>query len=59
MGGAGGANKGKAESEKDHDLPEWLRNMENTEDLLGPQPKTVPGGVIGGDYRDLNAGQPE
>lgn len=56
MGGMGGANKGKGEDDADHSLPEWLRNMENTEELLGPQPKTIPGGVIGGDYEDPHAG---
>ncbi|AHH20599.1 hypothetical protein NONO_c58220 [Nocardia nova SH22a] len=52
MGGMGGA-KGKGEGEeKTHDLPEWLRNMENAEELLGPAPRTIPGGVIGGDYTE-------
>ncbi len=50
MGGMGG--KGKSEQDKDHELPEWLRTMEHTRDLLGPEIKTVPGGVIGGDYAD-------
>ncbi|MBB5911554.1 hypothetical protein BJY24_000421 [Nocardia transvalensis] len=49
----GGARGGKSEDdEKGHDLPEWLRNMENAEELLGPAPRTIPGGVIGGDYSD-------
>ncbi|PSR61175.1 hypothetical protein C8258_26985 [Nocardia sp. MDA0666] len=56
MGGLGGA-KGKSEGEeKTHDLPEWLRNMENTEELLGPAPRTIPGGVIGGDYAEPPTG---
>ncbi|WP_433761875.1 WXG100 family type VII secretion target [Nocardia sp. CA-135398] len=46
MGGGRGQSKGDDES---HQLPEWLRNMENTEELLGSAPKTVPRGVIGGD----------
>ncbi|MEV2224539.1 hypothetical protein AB0E01_32335 [Nocardia vinacea] len=49
MGGGRGQSKGDDES---HQLPEWLRNMENTEELLGPDPKTVPGGVIGGDHAE-------
>lgn len=49
MGGGRGQSKGDDES---HQLPEWLRNMENTEELLGPGPKTVPGGVIGGDHAE-------
>lgn len=50
MGGMGGAKGGKGEEDSSHEIPDWLRNMENTEELLGPQPKTIPGGVIGGDY---------
>lgn len=46
MGGGRGQSKGDDES---HQLPEWLRSMENTEELLGPAPKTIPGGVIGAD----------
>ncbi|MFI6774620.1 hypothetical protein [Nocardia sp. NPDC050412] len=49
MGGGRGQSKGDDES---HQLPEWLRNMENTEELLGPAPKSVPGGVIGGDHAE-------
>ena len=51
MGGMGGANKGgKDDEDRSHAIPEWLRTMENTEELLGAQEKTIPGGVIGGDY---------
>ncbi|WP_040817931.1 WXG100 family type VII secretion target [Nocardia jiangxiensis] len=51
MGGMGGAaGKGKGEDDKEHSLPDWLRNMENAEELLGPAPKSIPGGVIGGDF---------
>ncbi|WP_067887128.1 WXG100 family type VII secretion target [Nocardia vaccinii] len=51
MGGIGGAaGKGKGEDDKEHSLPDWLRNMENAEELLGPTPKSIPGGVIGGDF---------
>ncbi|MFX0578015.1 hypothetical protein [Nocardia nepalensis] len=49
MGGGRGQSKGDDES---HQLPEWLRNMENTEELLGPAPKTVAGGVIGADHAE-------
>ncbi|WP_063045694.1 WXG100 family type VII secretion target [Nocardia pseudovaccinii] len=55
MGGMGGMGAGRGQSKGDddsHQLPEWLRNMENTEELLGPGPKTVPGGVIGGDHAE-------
>lgn len=56
MGGmGGGTGKGKGEDDKEHSLPDWLRNMENAEELLGPTPKSIPGGVIGGDFdRDPN-----
>jgi hypothetical protein len=50
IGGVGAGGKGKSEDEKEHQLPEWLRTMENTDELLGPQPRTVPGGVIGGNH---------
>lgn len=52
MGGMGGlGSTGKSgDSDREHNLPDWLRTMENTEELLGPAPRTVPGGVIGGDY---------
>ncbi len=49
MGGGRGQSKGDDES---HQLPEWLRNMENTEELLGPAPKAIPGGVIGADHAE-------
>ncbi|WP_280370228.1 hypothetical protein [Nocardia wallacei] len=52
MGGLGGGRGKPEDDEKAHELPEWLRNMENAEELLGPAPKTIPGGVIGGDYAD-------
>ncbi|MBF6172611.1 WXG100 family type VII secretion target [Nocardia blacklockiae] len=51
MGGAGGKGKGE-EDESTHAIPDWLKNMENAEELLGEVPKTIPGGVIGGDYAD-------
>lgn len=51
MGGMGapGARGGGKDDESTHEIPEWLRNMENTEELLGEAPKTLPGGVIGAD----------
>ncbi|MQY19493.1 WXG100 family type VII secretion target [Nocardia macrotermitis] len=49
MGGMGGAAGKSGSDDKEHSLPDWLRNMENTLDLLGPEIKTLPGGVIGGD----------
>ena len=52
MPGMGAPGKGKSEDEKTHEIPEWLRNMENAEELLGPAPRTIPGGVIGGDHTE-------
>ncbi|WP_157121472.1 hypothetical protein [Nocardia miyunensis] len=46
MGGMGGG-AGKKDEDKDHQTPEWLKNMENTEELLGPEIKHLPDGVIG------------
>ncbi|MET7772925.1 hypothetical protein [Nocardia sp. NPDC005366] len=50
MGGMGaGRGGGQSEQDSSHGIPDYLITMENTEELLGEQPKTVPGGVIGGD----------
>ncbi|MGO4648817.1 hypothetical protein AB4305_28255 [Nocardia sp. 2YAB30] len=48
--GMGGARGGKSEDESEHKTPDYLINRENTNELLGELPKTVPGGVIGGDH---------
>ncbi|MFC4125767.1 WXG100 family type VII secretion target [Nocardia rhizosphaerae] len=48
MMGAPGA-RGKGEGDDEHKLPDYLVNAENTEELLGEQPRTIAGGVIGGD----------
>ncbi|MFF0491264.1 WXG100 family type VII secretion target [Nocardia sp. NPDC004068] len=43
--------RGKSEDDENtHDTPDWLKNMDNTEELLGKPPRTIPGGVIGGDH---------
>ncbi|MEV0337782.1 WXG100 family type VII secretion target [Nocardia sp. NPDC050713] len=47
MGGLGARPGGKSEDDGDHKIPEYLITMENTEELLGELPKTLPGGVIG------------
>ncbi|WP_063915491.1 hypothetical protein [Nocardia salmonicida] len=50
MGGMGsGRGGGKSEEDESHQIPDWLKNMENTEELLGEMPRVVQGGVIGGD----------
>ncbi|NEW50977.1 hypothetical protein GV792_13005 [Nocardia cyriacigeorgica] len=50
MGGMGaGAGRGGSSTEEEHKTPDYLINAENTDELLGEVPKTVPGGVIGGD----------
>ncbi|WP_225727451.1 MULTISPECIES: hypothetical protein [unclassified Nocardia] len=43
----GAAGKGKGDEDSEHKIPDWLINQENTDELLGEQPKTLPGGVIG------------
>ncbi|MFD3461706.1 hypothetical protein ACFWVM_18490 [Nocardia fluminea] len=49
MGGMGGGRGGgKSEEDESHEIPEWLKNMENTEELLGEMPRVIQGGVIGG-----------
>ncbi len=51
MPGMGMPGRGaKNDDEAVHKTPEYLENAENTEELLGPDPKTIPGGVIGGDF---------
>ncbi|WP_405161837.1 hypothetical protein OG203_36840 [Nocardia sp. NBC_01499] len=50
MGGMGsGARGGKSEDDAEHKIPDYLITQENTDELLGELPKTIPGGVIGGD----------
>ncbi|MBF6452442.1 hypothetical protein [Nocardia cyriacigeorgica] len=50
MGGMGaGAGRGGNSDDDEHKTPEYLITAENTDELLGEVPKTVPGGVIGGD----------
>ncbi|GAA5068467.1 WXG100 family type VII secretion target [Nocardia callitridis] len=48
MGPGMGPGKGKSE-ENEHKAPEYLVTQENTDELIGEIPKTVPGGVIGGE----------
>lgn len=48
MGGAGAHGKGgKAEDDDEHTTPEFLKNLDNGQELFGEQRKFVPGGVIG------------
>ncbi|WP_280234654.1 hypothetical protein [Nocardia cyriacigeorgica] len=50
MGGLGaGAGRGGSATEDEHKTPDYLITAANTDELLGEVPKTVPGGVIGGD----------
>ncbi|MGO4647603.1 WXG100 family type VII secretion target [Nocardia sp. 2YAB30] len=46
--GAPGARGGGKDDESEHKTPDYLINQENTDELLGEIPRTVPGGVIGG-----------
>ncbi|WP_338773244.1 hypothetical protein V7968_17315 [Nocardia vulneris] len=49
MGVPGAGARGKSEDDAEHKIPDYLITQENTDELLGEFPKTVPGGVIGGD----------
>ncbi|AFT99872.1 WXG100 family type VII secretion target [Nocardia brasiliensis] len=49
MGVPGAGARGKSEDDEEHKIPDYLITQENTDELLGEFPKTVPGGVIGGD----------
>ncbi|ATL65162.1 WXG100-like domain-containing protein [Nocardia terpenica] len=52
MPGMGAPAKGKGgDEEKTHKRADYLTNEDNTRELLGEEPRTIPG-VIGGDYRD-------
>ncbi|MEV0357805.1 hypothetical protein AB0H71_17280 [Nocardia sp. NPDC050697] len=44
-----GAGRGRGEGDSEHQRPDYLVNQENTDELLGETPRTVAGGVIGGD----------
>jgi hypothetical protein len=46
----GPQGRGNGEEESTHGIPEYLINQANTDELIGEVPKTVPGGVIGGDH---------
>ncbi|WP_330229437.1 hypothetical protein OHA40_25740 [Nocardia sp. NBC_00508] len=43
-----GARGGGKDDESEHKTPDYLINQDNTDELLGEIPKTLPGGVIGG-----------
>ncbi|MET8871077.1 hypothetical protein [Nocardia sp. NPDC004604] len=48
MGGMGaGAGRGKSDEDSTHQIPDYLINAANTEELLGEIARTVEGGVIG------------
>lgn len=48
MGGAGAHGRGgKGEGDDEHEMPDFLRNLDNSERLLGDQTAVIPGGVIG------------
>ncbi|MGY5305086.1 WXG100 family type VII secretion target [Nocardia gipuzkoensis] len=45
---APGARGSGKDDESEHKTPDYLITQENTDELLGEAPRTVPGGVIGG-----------
>ncbi|NKY27755.1 WXG100 family type VII secretion target [Nocardia gamkensis] len=47
--GMGGAGRGKSDEESTHKTPDYLINQENTAELIGELPRTIPAGVIGRD----------
>ncbi|MBO0853537.1 MAG: hypothetical protein J2P18_07200 [Nocardia sp.] len=50
--GMPGTKKDKADDEKEHRSPDYLINADNARDLIGEEPRTLPGGVIGGHQAD-------
>lgn len=51
MGAPGAGRGGSGDDERDRQTPEYLINEENTHELLGDEPRTIPGGVLGADSR--------
>lgn len=45
----GTAGRGQGGDEEKHQTPDYLVNAENTDELLGELPPTIPGGVLGAD----------
>ena len=55
MGAPGAGRGGSGGDEHDRQTPDYLINEENTHELLGEEPRTIPGGVLGA---DIPAAQP-
>lgn len=49
MGAPGAGRGGSGDDERDRQTPDYLINEENTRELLGEEPRTIPGGVLGAD----------
>ncbi|WP_171050084.1 hypothetical protein [Nocardia cyriacigeorgica] len=50
MGAPGAAGRGGGgDNESDRKTPDYLINEENARELLGDEPRTIPGGVLGAD----------
>lgn len=47
MGGGAHGARGKGEDEDEHATPEWLKNLDNSEEWLGERRTFIPGGVLG------------
>ncbi|WP_067894054.1 WXG100 family type VII secretion target [Nocardia vaccinii] len=58
MGGGAGRGKGEQDEDRTHTTPDYLINAENAEELIGDLPRTLPGGVIGGDFDDRDSKPP-
>ncbi|MEU4315078.1 hypothetical protein [Nocardia sp. NPDC024068] len=49
MGAPGGARGGSGDDDRERQTPDYLINEENTRELLGDEPRTIAGGVLGAD----------
>lgn len=49
MGAPGAGRGGGGDDQRDRQTPEYLINEENTNELLGEEPPTIAGGVLGAD----------
>lgn len=47
MGGGAHGARGKGEDDDEHTTPEWLKNLDNSEEWLGERRTFIPGGVLG------------
>ncbi|MGW0178654.1 WXG100 family type VII secretion target [Nocardia sp. NPDC003345] len=58
MGAAGAGRGGGGDDDRDRQTPDYLITEENTRELLGEEPRTIPGGVLGADVPAAGPSEP-